>query len=254
MCLCLFAINQHDKYPFILLANRDEFRKRPSVKAGFWTDQPQILAGIDLQQMGTWLGITKTGRLAFLTNHRNMETLKQDAPSRGALVSNFLSSEMEADHYLKNINHPESFNGFNLIVGQPNALFYYSNVEQKVHQIDDGIHGLSNALLNSFWPKVDTGKKQLQEAIEADTLVNGDLFGILANDEIPTDDQLPETGVGLEFERILSSRFINTPEYGTVCSTVIKIDRKQNCHFEERTFNAQGQESDRAAYHFQLKL
>ncbi len=83
---------------------------------------------------------------------------------------------------------------------------------------------------------------------------SGNLFGILANDEKPTDAQLPETGVGLEFERVLSSRFITTPQYGTVCSTVIKIDHQNHCHFEERTFNANGKESDRAKFHFQLKL
>ncbi len=254
MCLCLFAIDQHDEYPFILLANRDEFRNRPASKAAFWGDEPNILAGRDLQGMGTWLGVSKSGRIAFLTNYRDPKYFNRKGPTRGKLVRDFLTGTTSADQYLGAITEPKAYNGFNLVSGTCNQLYYFSNIENELKPIPPGCHGLSNAFLNTSWPKVDAGKKQLQEAIEANALVNGDLFGILANDEKPTDGQLPETGVGLEFERVLSSRFINTPQYGTVCSTVIKIDHQNHCHFEERTFNANGKESDRAAFHFQLKL
>lgn len=250
MCLCLFAIDQHEEFPFILLANRDEFRKRPSAKAGFWKDEPHILAGRDLQQMGTWLGINRSGNLAFLTNHRDMHSLKSDAPSRGHLVADFLIENAQPTAYLKNIKEPESYNGFNLVVGQFNDLHYFSNIENRTQRIEAGIHGLSNAFLNTPWPKVDLGKRELSAAIDSDKLENDALFNILSDPQKPDDKLLPETGVGIELERVLSSRFINTEEYGTVCSTIIKIDRNKNCFFEERTFDVRGIEVDKVAFQF----
>jgi len=250
MCLCLFAIDQHDEFPFILLANRDEFRKRPSAKAGYWKDEPHILAGRDLQQMGTWLGMNRNGNIAFLTNHRDMHSLRSDAPSRGHLVADFLIENAEPGEYLNSIDKPDSYNGFNLVVGQFDELHYYSNVENKQQRIDAGIHGLSNAFLNTSWPKVDIGIQELTAAINSDKLNNDTLFSILSDSQKPKDELLPETGVGIELERVLSSRFINTVEYGTVCSTVIRIDNKRNCLFEERTFDERGNEVDKVAFRF----
>jgi len=253
MCLCLFAIKQHEEFPFILLANRDEFRKRPSAKATFWKDEPHVLAGRDLQQMGTWLGINSSGNMAFLTNHRDMKTIKNDAPSRGHLVSDFLIENPKSGNYLHSIKAPHAYNGFNLVVGKFEDLHYFSNVENKVCSIGAGIHGLSNALLNTSWPKVDFGKKELQKTISANNLKSETLFSILENTERPTDSQLPETGVGIELERMLSSRFINTQEYGTVCSTLIKIDRNNRCFFEERTFNSNGNKTGQVVLQFDFK-
>ncbi len=253
MCLCLFAINAHEDYPFILLANRDEFRKRPSAKASFWQENNNVLAGRDLQQMGTWLGITKTGKIAFLTNHRHPKFFNRSAPSRGSLVSNFLSGNSAGHEYLNSLEQPEAYNGFNLITGSSKSLFYFSNVQQEVVAIEDGVHGLSNAFLNTSWPKTELGKTDLQNLINRDEFEENQLFSILEDSQLPPDNELPDTGVGLNLERVLAPRFINTLEYGTVCSTVVLIDKKNLCFFTERTFDAHGKLSDTVSFEFQIE-
>jgi uncharacterized protein with NRDE domain len=240
MCLCLFAINESDEFPFILIANRDEYRKRAAAKADFWEDEPNVLAGRDLEGMGTWLGTNTDGKIAFLTNYRHPDFFNRKGPTRGKLVSNFLISDVDGESYLKGIEKPEAHNGFNLVVGTSKKLFFYSNVENEIKPIDSGIHGLSNAFLDTSWPKVDDGKSKLQAAIESDALDIDNLFSILHDSSFAKEEDLPQTGVGPEFEKLLSAKFINTPDYGTVCSTVIKINRKGHCFFEERTFDAKG--------------
>ena len=134
------------------------------------------------------------------------------------------------------------------MVGTSKKLYYYSNVEGKVKAIEQGIHGLSNAFLDTSWPKVDDGKAKLKAAIESDALNNDQLFSILNDSSFAEPDALPQTGVGPELEKILSAKFINTPDYGTVCSTVIKIDRNGTCFFEERTFDAAGKDVARVEF------
>ena len=244
MCLCLFAVNQHDDFPFVLLANRDEFRKRPSEKAGFWKDRPNILAGRDLQGNGTWLGVSKEGRVAFLTNYRHPDYFNRQGPTRGKLVSDFLNSNSESRNYLNSIQNPKAYNGFNLVAGTFDQLHYYSNVENQIKKIESGYHGLSNAFLNTSWPKVDLGKTQLKQAIESDQLDGDSLFQILQDEQKPKSELLPDTGVGEELEKMLSPKFINTQEYGTVCSTLIKVDRNGTVFFEERSYDSVGNETD----------
>ena len=247
MCLCLFVIDQHDEFPFILLANRDEFRKRPAEKAAFWKDQPQILAGRDLQGQGTWLGIT-SGKIAFLTNYRYPKYFNRQGPTRGKLVSEFLSGNSNGADYLNSISDPEAYNGFNLVAGAFHQLYFYSNVENQIKKIEAGYHGLSNAFLNTSWPKVDLGKKQLREALESNTLDSDSLFSILKDENRPNPELLPDTGVGLELEKLLSPKFINSKEYGTVCSTLVKVLRNGTVFFEERSFDENGKESGRAEF------
>lgn len=253
MCLCLFALNEHDEYPFILLANRDEFRNRPSAKADFWNDHSNVLGGRDLKEMGTWLGVTQEGRIAFLTNHRNMDSVKKEAPTRGKLVSEYLTSNESPDNYVNSIENPKAYNGFNLMVGTPEALTYFSNVAHSSITVTKGIHGLSNALLDTSWPKVDSGKEQLTEAISDNKVDLDNLFEILSDPKEAQDKNLPETGIGLEWERKLSSRFINMPTYGTVCSTVILVNRKRELIFEERTFSGNGQSVASSKHQFAIK-
>jgi len=253
MCLCLFAIDQHDEFPFILIANRDEFRKRPAAQAAFWEDHPEILAGRDLEGMGTWLGINKRGEIAFLTNYRHPEFFERKGPTRGKLVSDFLASETDAKTYLEAIENPKAYNGFNLVVGKPSSLFYFANASGQLERIGSGIHGLSNAFLNTSWPKVDDGKAKLKAAIQGNDLDNDHLFSILHDFSFAKDEELPETGVGKDLEKLLSAKFINTPEYGTLCSTIIRIDRNRNCFFEERSFDALGKENSSAKFSFELK-
>lgn len=242
MCLCLFAINESEEFPFVLIANRDEFRRRPAAKADFWKDHPNILAGRDLEGMGTWLGTNKDGKIAFLTNYRHPDFFNRKGPTRGTLVSNFLIGNEDGESYLKSIENTEAYNGFNLVVGTTKKLFYYSNVENEIKIISSGIHGLSNAFLDSSWPKVDDGKDRLKAAIDSNALNTENLFSILHDSSFAKTEDLPQTGVGPEMEKILSAKFINTPNYGTVCSTVIKLDRNGTCFFEEKSFDAEGKE------------
>lgn len=243
MCLCLFAINESEEFPLILIANRDEFRKRPTAKVDFWPDHPSILAGRDLEGMGTWLGVSTEGRIAFLTNYRHPDFFNRKGPTRGSLVSNFLKGDKDAEVYLRSIANPEAYNGFNLVVGTPERLFYYSNVENEIKAIDSGIHGLSNAFLNTPWPKVDDGKVKLKTAVETSMLEPDALFSILNDSSFARPEDLPQTGVGPELEKVLSAKFINTPTYGTVCSTVVQVDRNGRFHFHERGFDAEGKET-----------
>lgn len=248
MCLCLFAIDQHDEYPFILIANRDEFRNRPSAQASFWEDHPNVLAGRDLEAMGTWLGINKGGEIAFLTNYRHPDYFDRKGPSRGNLVSDFLTSDIDAESYLRSIENPKAYNGFNLVVGKPSTLFYFANANERMEKIESGVHGLSNAFLNTSWPKVDDGKAKLKAAINADKLDNEELFTILGDDHTAKLEELPNTGVGTEIERVLSPKFINTKEYGTVCSTVVKMSRNGAFFFEERRFDDLGNENGKVSF------
>lgn len=248
MCLCLFAIGQHEEYPFILLANRDEFRARPAAKAAFWEDHPTVLAGRDHEGMGTWLGMNTKGELAFLTNYRHPDFFNRKGPTRGKLVSEFLTSDADARQYLSSIQNPEAYNGFNLVAGTPDSLFYYSNTQNEVVPIGTGIHGLSNAFLDTPWTKVTDGKAKLRDAIRNDALDTETLFTILRDSALANEEDLPETGVPRDLEKLLSAKFINTPNYGTVCSTVILVDRNGRCLFEEKTFDADGNEVGKVGF------
>lgn len=252
MCLCLFATDQHDEFPFVMIANRDEFRNRPAAKADFWQDHPNLLAGRDLEGMGTWLGINKQGEIEFLTNYRHPDYFNRKGPTRGKLVSDFLTSDTNAEEYLKAIANPKSYKGFNLVAGTPSRLFYFANANERMERIESGIHGLSNAFLNTPWPKVDDGKTKLKAAIDTNELTSENLFSILHDSSFAKDEELPETGVGRELEKMLSAKFINSPRYGTVCSTIIKIDRNGYCYFEERSFDNDGNEVGKVSH--QLKF
>lgn len=238
MCLILFAWKMHENFPLVLAANRDEFYERPSAPAAFWEDAPEILAGRDLREGGTWLGITRAGRFAALTNYRDPASLKIGAPSRGRLVSDYLRGREIPETYLNRIKHDaDRFNGFSLLVGDPAGLFYFSN-RGTLQRLKPGIYGLSNRLLDTSWPKVERGKTALLALLkEKKGLSPETLFALLTDRTSPPDDRLPDTGVGLTWERILSPLFIESPVYGTRSSTVLLIDRRGSVTFAERVFN-----------------
>ncbi|MDZ4164996.1 MAG: NRDE family protein [Smithellaceae bacterium] len=238
MCLLLFSYDSHPDYRLILAANRDEFYARPTARAAFWDDDPQVLAGRDLRGGGAWLGITRQGRFAALTNFRDPASLREDAPSRGWLVLDYLSGREAPRAYLEGVAaRAGDYNGFNLIAGDRKRLWYYSNRGGR-EEISPGIHGLSNHLLDTPWPKVEKGKAALARLTEkAGALTPEDVFSFLADDSRPADSLLPDTGVGLAWERTLSPVFITSPSYGTRSSTVILIDREGQVTFAERTFN-----------------
>ena len=239
MCLILLAADVHPDYRLILAANRDEFLARPTAPAGYWSDAPHVLAGRDLKSGGTWLGITKTGRIAALTNYRDPRSYRHGAPSRGQLASGFLCGSQSAAGYLAFLGREgERYNGFNLIFGAPEHLCYFSNCGDLTSSLVPGIHGSSNHHLDTPWPKVTRGTEALEHLVAAGKPVQPEeLFTILADRTIAPDHLLPVTGVGIERERLLSPLFIATPDYGTRSSTIILVDRENRVTFSERTFN-----------------
>jgi len=237
MCLILFAWQVHPDYPLILAGNRDEFYSRPTAPADFWDDHPQILAGRDLEHGGTWLGIHRSGRLAAVTNYRDGRAARRGTRSRGELVSGFLTSDLAPEEYLQEVHRQHTaYDGFNLLIGTPDRLFSYSNRSEQLAEVEPGVHGLSNHLLDSPWPKVEQGKAALRELRDSnpDALVER-LLAVLANRAPAPDDTLPDTGIDFERERVLSPAFIATPNYGTRCSTVLLIDTAGRVTLTERT-------------------
>jgi uncharacterized protein with NRDE domain len=254
MCIILFAYQTHPRYRLILAANRDEYYARPTERAAFWEDDSEIVAGRDLERGGTWLGVTKGGRFAAVTNFRDPSALKKDAPSRGHLVSDFLRGTDAPSNYLSKIAATSSsYNGFNLIAGDAQQLCYHSNREAGVRELDSGIYGLSNHLLDTPWPKVEKGKRALSEIVHESAEVSREkLLQILADDAHADDSRLPQTGVSLEYERALSPVFIKTPVYGTRSSTLLLIESEGSITFIERAFEPEGQATD-VVFQFQSR-
>ncbi|UCH98734.1 MAG: NRDE family protein [Candidatus Aminicenantes bacterium] len=238
MCLILFAFQSHSRYKLIFAANRDEFYHRPTAPARWWKEARFLLAGKDLEAGGTWMGITKNGKIAALTNYRGTEFHKENAPSRGALVSQYLLSNISSQEYLEELQAKSvEYNGFNLILGNMDKLCCYSNRQNKILQVPPGVHGLSNDSLDTPWPKVVKGKQILeQQVLNQPEISLESIFSFLADTEMAPDDQLPDTGVGIEYERVLSSIFIKSPQYGTRSSTVVLVDNDNHVTFAERGF------------------
>lgn len=236
MCTLLFSYGNHPKYKLILAANRDEFYARPTQEAHWWKDQPNILAGRDAQAGGTWLGITKQGRIAAITNYRKFPHEKGYPTSRGALVIDFLTSDCSPHEYLQQLEKTrDEFDGYNLIFGTTLGLYYFSNRSAQNGPVYAGIHGLSNHLLNTPWPKVEYGKTQLDSLI-TDEWNEDQLFRLMKRTTQAPDEMLPQTGVGLEWERQLSPLFIEMDNYGTRVTTLVLIDNEGKVKFKEVGF------------------
>ena len=255
MCLILLGYHAHPLYRLILAANRDEFFSRPAAPATFWNNNPQLLAGRDMKEGGTWLGLTRSGRIAAITNFRDPISERKGVPSRGELVIGFLRSSMSVEDYLAFLKREgTNFNGFNLIFGDMKRLCWFSNHSALPQFLGPGIHGLSNHLLNTPWPKVSRGKDALERIIVRGEKIEPDeLFDILAGRAIAPDNLLPETGVGIELERLLSPIFIATPFYGTRSSTIILIDRDGEVTFIEKTYNGQPDETKNVTFRFRIR-
>jgi uncharacterized protein with NRDE domain len=185
------------------------------------------------------MGMTRSGRISLITNYRDPKNIDPKAPSRGQLVSDYLAGNESPEKYLQKLStNPKVYNGFNLIVGSPDELWYYSNYSTEgPSNISPGLHGLSNHLLETPWPKVERGKRKMKSLLTQETVKPEQLFDVLFDDVVAPDAQLPDTGIGLDRERALSSMFIKSPGYGTRCSTIILIDSKNNVHFSERVFD-----------------
>lgn len=243
MCLLFFAYDCHPRYRIILAANRDEYYRRPTETAQFWETHPSVLAGRDLEMLGTWMGITRSGRFAGLTNFRDPSDQIIDPKSRGMLVSNFLCLNDSPEEYMLEVaNNRSRYNPFNLIVGDSLKLLYCNKQSSKALTLKPGIYGLSNHFLDTPWPKVQKSKQALASYLENKTVIDPQyLFEILADTEQALDHELPQTGISHEFEKMLSSIFIQGAEYGTRSSTVLLIDRSNHVIFKEKSYTP-GQE------------
>jgi len=241
MCLILFATDAHARYALIVAANRDEAYSRAAAPAAFWEDCPQLYGGRDLEQGGTWLGLSRTGRFAAITNYR-AASRSATARSRGELTREFLVGNEGADRYLQRVSRrADEYNGFSLIVGTPTNLYFFSNRGAATEPIGAGVHGLSNHLLNEPWPKVSRGKAALASLLDApaEEIVSR-MHAALADRTPAADALLPSTGVGLQRERDLSPAFIAGEHYGTRASTVVLVSRNGDVLFSERSFGARG--------------
>jgi len=237
MCLIVFANNIHPNYKLIFAANRDEFYDRPSEQAYFWTKHPDLLAGKDLLAGGTWLGLTKQGKFAAITNFRDLKNHKQNAPSRGNLTLDFLVNNIHPEDYYNSLKSElKNFNGFNLILGTVEELYYFSNRTAGLKKLEPAIHGISNAVLDTPWPKVVKSKRLLQNLILNEGIHPWEVLDILKDSTLAKDEELPDTGVGLELERILSPVFIKSEKYGTRCSSVVMVDKNNNVKFVEKYY------------------
>jgi uncharacterized protein with NRDE domain len=254
MCLIVVGWRLREDYPLMLAANRDEFFARPAAPAAFWQDHSGILAGRDLLQGGSWLGLTRSGRLAAVTNYRDGRRERIGRLSRGWLVRDYLLSEQQPSSFLTQVRATaDQYDGFNLIAGTQEGLFHYSNRGTEVTALPAGAHGLSNHLLNTPWPKVRRARQGLAALADSAAATLPDaLFALLADQTPAPDEALPHTGIGLEWERLLSTAFIRSTDYGTRCSTVLLVDRTGRARFEERSFASDGTTVAHRRYDVQL--
>ena len=245
MCLIVLAWRVRPGLKLLVAANRDEWRERPAAPAHWWPDHPQVFAGRDLKARGTWMGITRGGRFAAITNFRDPSDKRSTARSRGELVTEFLLSKEAPQAFLSRLGpRAAEYNGFNLIAGDGHSLWYFGSRAGTAREIPPGIHGLSNHVLDEPWPKVMHARAAMQEAV-AQPDPSADLFTLLADRTVAPDEALPSTGVAIEWERRLSPPLITGEDYGTRCSTVIAIAAFGAINFEERTLNAAGDVVDR---------
>lgn len=203
MCLILVAWRVHPDYPLVVAANRDEFFARPTAPVAFWPEMPQILSGRDLEAGGSWMGVTQIGRFAALTNFRDPAHNRKDAPSRGALVADFLAGNEAPQRYLERIAaRGRRYNGYNLLLSDGETLWWSSNMGGEARPLVPGMYGVSNHLLDTPWPKIGAGKTALTRALDQ-LPVDEALFDLLRDDGIHPDEHLPQTGIPLDWERLL---------------------------------------------------
>jgi uncharacterized protein with NRDE domain len=237
MCLILFAIDAHPQYSLILAANRDEYHARRTQSPHWWPERPDLLAGRDLEAGGTWFGIRRDGRLAAITNYRQPRTTAWDT-SRGDIARGFLLGDATAEQYLQQLAAAgDRYAGFNLLLGENGRYWHYCNRSGAPARIAAGVHGLSNATLDTPWPKVRAGSAALAGVLQGHVTSDA-LFAILADTRLADDSELPDTGVGADMEKFLSPRFICGEDYGTRASTILTISRDGDIVFHHRDFTA----------------
>jgi uncharacterized protein with NRDE domain len=251
MCLILIAWRVHPRYPLIVAANRDEFYARPTLPAKRWPGTSGMIAGQDLEAGGSWMGVDVTGRFAAVTNFRELEQVPADARSRGRLVTDYLLGNTPAEGYLAGLaEHADRFRGYNLLLGDASELYCASNRGASIRRLPSGVHGVCNGPLDSDWPKVERGRQLLADALDRGEPSPERLLELLRDRTRPADEALPDTGVGLEAERLLGTIAIDGTiagrGYGTRSASVLLLDDQGRGLFVEhsRTDDANWHQSE----------
>jgi uncharacterized protein with NRDE domain len=260
MCLLVVGWLAHPRYRVVVAANRDEFHARPTAPLAPWADQPRVLAGRDLQAGGTWIGLDADRRFGLVTNFRELARPRHTAPSRGRLVPQFLNAPLSPDHYLRSLEaDAQGYAGFNLLLGDGERLMYASNrAEQFARELEPGLHGLSNHLLDTPWPKLQRVRVQVEAWIERaraapearavatpaahDMAADAEwLMAVFADRRRAAPPHDPSSGLGADWEQVLSSPFVLNAEYGTRCTTVLLVGHDGRTWISERRFDARGE-------------
>lgn len=241
MCLIVFSWQPETETPLILVANRDEFYSRPTETVHFWKDKPHILGGRDLEAGGSWLALSRNGRFAAVTNYRQLP-FQPGQKSRGELVTDFLDSELSPKEFLSVVHQNASlYTGFNLLVGDSSGLYYYSNRMHTVVSLEPGVYGLSNHLLNTPWPKLERVKEGLSQKLTSqNNAPTDDLIRLMQNADPAPEHSLPDSGIGLDKEKLLSSCFIASPDYGTRNTSVLVFHKDGKLQWTEQLYEAGG--------------
>lgn len=247
MCLIIFAHRTSPERPLVVAANRDEFHGRPTAAARFWPKHPELLAGQDLEQGGTWMGITRSGRFAAVTNFRDPSRTAPAPRSRGELTVNYLAGEDSPGNHLQRIAEvADQYAGFNLLLGDRECLWYFSNSEapdkRQPRELPPGIYGLSNASLDTPWPKVEIGKKTLARTITG-PFDHDELSVAVSNQQLASLTELSTQGLNGDMDQLLSAQFITNEQYGTRATTTLWVDESGGQHWKEISFGQHGRES-----------
>lgn len=256
MCLVLIAYRTHPRYPLVLAANRDEFHARPAQALHWWNDGIRMLAGRDLQAGGSWLGLDASGRMALVTNYRDPSLPRAESTSRGTLIGEFLGGRVGAPEFARaTASRARQFSGFNLLAMDHEGLGYVtSHPEPEARMLQPGVYGLSNRQLDTPWPKLLRTRERFERELASDHPQPEALMRILSDRTIAADEVLPDTGIGLEWERLLSAPFIVSDGYGTRCSTVVLIGNDGIVTVEERSHAADGDVTIRVRMAYRASL
>lgn len=252
MCLLVLAWKVHPRYRLIVAGNRDEFHDRASAPLNWWQDDSRILAPRDLKANGTWMGVARSGRFGIVTNFRDLQTPAEYSPSRGTLIPRFLTGATSPKEFLDDLRGAAPrYSGFNLLVGGPRALYYFSNRGTAAPQaLKPGVYGVANHLLDTPWPKLAVTRTRFEALLTQPNLGVDALFNILTDRTPAPDDQLPHTGLPLEWERTVSAPFVCNERYGTRSSHVWLVERAGRSVLHERRFEASGVQSGASRFEF----
>lgn len=233
MCLIVLGIDAHADYPLIILANRDEFYNRPTESLSLWPDI-DFYAGKDLQAGGTWLAVSKNGKFAAITNIRDPKNLNENVKSRGNIIVEFMEGKLSTIDFLNELKPKcHTYNGFNLICGTFQELYFMNSYEKEIKPLQSGIYGLSNASLDSQWPKVEAVKSNFKSVLLNKNIDNQLLISCMQTKKQFDKTLLPDTGIGIDMEKILSPIFIESPIYGTRCTTIVSLNKKGKLNIYE---------------------